>query len=234
MSETGAARRQKTIEEAIVTFTALGIGAIGNILETPPAQSTAKAELEKQTRHLPARVKSEVLQKVELNVDRIDDLKSEDNEQKITTILYFGEQGDPEHIPILEETKKENEDAKIKYARIKAIRRIDERYGLFLRLPFFSEAEEKGNFEPDRRPWRAMVRVTGLEKENLRVVLPGWDSGQEIQINKDRLPKELRRDLRVDRRFFAEVNIGAENESELYFKAFEYTPKDEREKIIYT
>lgn len=84
-----------------------------------------------------------------------------------------------------------------------------------------SEEELRGHFQPNRRPWRAMIRINWIDNGIVGIVLPGWDSDQEVHVIKDIFPTTLWQHLVPDRRFFAQVNIGAEDESELYFTEFE-------------
>ncbi len=60
-------------------------------------------------------------------LDRINDIAGTNKEQKIASILWFGEQGKPEHIAVLEELEKDEDDAEIKSAIKKAMLRLNER-----------------------------------------------------------------------------------------------------------
>ena len=60
-------------------------------------------------------------------LDRINDIAGTNKEQKIASILWFGEQGKQEHIAVLEELEKDEEDAEIKSAIKKAMLRLNER-----------------------------------------------------------------------------------------------------------
>jgi len=60
-------------------------------------------------------------------LDRLNDLKGTNKEQKLASILWFGEQGEQEHIAVLEEKEKDEEDAEIKSAYKKAMLRLNER-----------------------------------------------------------------------------------------------------------
>ena len=58
-------------------------------------------------------------------LDRINDIAETDKEQKIASILWFGEQGKQEHIAVLEELEKDEEDSEIKATIKKAMLRLN-------------------------------------------------------------------------------------------------------------
>jgi hypothetical protein len=83
--------------------------------------------------------------------------------------------------------------------------------------------EIKGEFLPSRKPWRTLVRVVEAdEKENVfNVELPGWDSNQVIKLPIDLVPVEFRSLTKEDYRFYAQVNIGADDQDDLFFDKLE-------------
>ena len=60
-------------------------------------------------------------------LDRINDLAGTNKEQKLASILWFGEQGKQEHIAVLEELEKDEDEAEIKFAYKKAMLRLNQR-----------------------------------------------------------------------------------------------------------
>lgn len=72
----------------------------------------------------------ELLKELNNNIeylDRVNDLAGTDKEQKLASIRWFGEQGKQEHIAVLEELEKEEDNAEIKSAIGKAMLRLTER-----------------------------------------------------------------------------------------------------------
>jgi hypothetical protein len=83
-----------------------------------------------------------------------------------------------------------------------------------------------GHFRPDRKSWRTLIRVEDIEQGSpnggyFYVVLPGWNQRTKIRICFDDVPKNIIPLIEVDRRFHAQVNIGAEQHEELYFTDWE-------------
>jgi hypothetical protein len=84
--------------------------------------------------------------------------------------------------------------------------------------------EFRGEFRPQRRPWRTLVRVDSVdyERSNLYIVVPGWDLNQVVSLHLDDVPPIVRECVsRNQDRFHASVNIGAEGYEDLYFEAWE-------------
>jgi hypothetical protein len=85
--------------------------------------------------------------------------------------------------------------------------------------------ELKGQFSPQRRTWRTQVHIAdvGVEEQSefFYVDLPGWTSDKVIRLRKADLGEELASQLQVDARWHAQVNIGAEDSWELYFRDWE-------------
>jgi hypothetical protein len=79
--------------------------------------------------------------------------------------------------------------------------------------------ELSGEFSQQRRPWRTLVDVVELDPEEFYfyVKLPGWTSDEVIKLRQSDLPRSVWAGLRKSRFLHAEVNIGAESSSELYF-----------------
>jgi CheY-like chemotaxis protein len=89
---------------------------------------------------------------------------------------------------------------------------IREGYGRCLR-------EFAGVFDSTRKPWRTLVRVEDRDDEGAycHVVVPGWNSSAKIRLYLKDLPDNLEHLMAPGSRFHAQVNIGAERASELYF-----------------
>lgn len=84
--------------------------------------------------------------------------------------------------------------------------------------------EFKGEFLPSRRPWRTLVRVEepGDDPKFCYVVLPGWNSSEIISLPVDIVLQDIRARMVPGYRFYANVNMGAESQDELYFSCFEF------------
>jgi hypothetical protein len=85
--------------------------------------------------------------------------------------------------------------------------------------------ELNGEFTSQRRPWRTQVHIADVgvdeQHEFFFVDLPGWISDKVIRLRKVDLGEGLAAQLRVDARWHARVNIGAEDSWELYFRDWE-------------
>ncbi|RRC95908.1 hypothetical protein [Schaalia canis] len=91
-------------------------------------------------------------------------------------------------------------------------------------------AEFRGQYSPQRRPWRALVTFTNISDDgrNVGAVIPGW-SGDEIELVLEKLPSLLAERLRSAFvrgecfRCFAKANLGVEDERDLYLDDWELT-----------
>jgi len=84
--------------------------------------------------------------------------------------------------------------------------------------------EIEGTVVPSRRTWRTLVRVEDVSGERspyVYVVIPAWDPNEVIRLLLGDIPSELHPDIRADARVYAHVNIGAESNEELFFRAWE-------------
>src|SRR5574341_1473652 len=85
--------------------------------------------------------------------------------------------------------------------------------------------EFNGEYLPSRRPWRTLVSVVEVDKESadnkLFVIISAWNSAEVVRLLFDLVPPELRLHIQVGARFYAQVNIGAEDQNDLYFDQFE-------------
>ena len=84
-------------------------------------------------------------------------------------------------------------------------------------------SEMSGTFHPTRRPWRSLVRVEEVDddRECFYAVVSSWDVHKKIRIDKDSVPKGIRKLLQPGSRFHAEVNTGAESHEDLFFVSWE-------------
>lgn len=73
------------------------------------------------------------------------------------------------------------------------------------------------NEKPSHRPWRTLIRVDDVGESFADLIVPAWDSQCVIRLTLADIPANVRE--RIDsgqKRFHAEVNIGAEDTKDLY------------------
>lgn len=101
--------------------------------------------------------------------------------------------------------------------------------------------EINGNPLPQRKAWRTLVRVVAKDTEGgedvLDAIIPGWRPNEAV-----RFPAELLGHYRnmlppgrsdsLELRFFARVNIGAEDARDLYFEGFEPAIEPQNDNIL--
>jgi hypothetical protein len=84
-------------------------------------------------------------------------------------------------------------------------------------------------FIPARRSWSAVLRVdyvyTSGQQTEVDVILPAWNSDEIVKLSLEMFPENIREHVRPEERFFAKVNLGAENQFDLYFENIEYRGK---------
>lgn len=83
--------------------------------------------------------------------------------------------------------------------------------------------ELAGEFASNRKPWRTLIRVVDMDidTKSFFVVLPFWNSSEVIRLPLEIAPVPLRGKLALGFRFHAKVNLGTEDQNDLYFEAFE-------------
>ncbi len=81
--------------------------------------------------------------------------------------------------------------------------------------------EMTSDYEPHRRPWRALVRVEDIADEYAYLILPSWPHREGVKLPLQALPESIRKTVEVGARYFAHVNVGAESASDLYFTNWE-------------
>jgi len=89
--------------------------------------------------------------------------------------------------------------------------------------------EFENRYSPTRQPWRTLVRIEDINKNNYKTmvyaVIPGWDPDDVVRFPLIIFPEELRQSVVPGARFFAKVNIAATHHDELYFEDFEVLEK---------
>ena len=94
---------------------------------------------------------------------------------------------------------------------------------------------------PHRRSWRTLVRVVAKDTEGgedvLDAIIPGWRRDEAVRFpaellgsHKNALPEG--RSDKLELRFFAKVNIGAEDARDLYFEGFEPAMEPQNDNIL--
>jgi hypothetical protein len=78
-------------------------------------------------------------------------------------------------------------------------------------------------FRPHRQPWRAQVVVADVDEERKHFwfEVPSWELSARIRVRSQDLPEEVRGRLELDFRLFAQVNLGAERNEDLFFDSWE-------------
>ena len=87
------------------------------------------------------------------------------------------------------------------------------------------DSELQGHIPETRVPYRVLLRIINIEKESyekvIDVIIPGWNPYRAVRFPASLIPPELQRKLVPGVRLFAQVNIGAKNSDDLYFRNFE-------------
>jgi len=84
-------------------------------------------------------------------------------------------------------------------------------------------AELDGELQPERRPWRTLVRVVEVYEDEGRayVEIPAWPLSEIITLRLPDIPVPIRQLMAAGSRCHAKVNIGAERSEDLYFLDWE-------------
>lgn len=86
--------------------------------------------------------------------------------------------------------------------------------------------ESRGNFLPNRVPTQAIVRIEDVDRDQkpgiVYAVVPGWNHKEVVRFPITIIPGNLQPHVKVGERFLAKVNLGADDQSQLYFEDFEY------------
>lgn len=84
--------------------------------------------------------------------------------------------------------------------------------------------EFAGLFSPERKPWRSLIRVEKInDDKSVDIVIPSWDSSEKVRFPISIFPVKDKTILGM--RFFAKVNIGSENNADLYCYDIEIAEK---------
>jgi CheY-like chemotaxis protein len=84
-------------------------------------------------------------------------------------------------------------------------------------------SELQGHVAPSRKSTRALVRVNDIDLDRgfFYVVVPGWDVRAKVRLDLYNVPTEIRKLVKPDKRFHAQVNTGAQSAHDLYFDEWE-------------
>ncbi len=86
--------------------------------------------------------------------------------------------------------------------------------------------EFKGKYVPSREPIKTLVRIEKVDNDqNLQIVyavISGWNSKEVIRFPITLVPSGIRENIREGVRLWAEVNLGAEDHTELFLDSFEF------------
>jgi len=69
--------------------------------------------------------------------------------------------------------------------------------------------------------WRQLLRVTEITNDHVFFLVPGWSIEISIPVNKTEIPIEIIKEISIDARFFAYVNIDADNVDDIQIKDWE-------------
>lgn len=75
--------------------------------------------------------------------------------------------------------------------------------------------ELAGNYQPHRRPWRTQIRVEEIDEDAgfAGVIIPAWNPTEGVRLRLSDIPE-----VRKGEFLYAQVNLGAERQEELYFE----------------
>lgn len=95
-----------------------------------------------------------------------------------------------------------------------------------IRLGLIESAKElRGEIAPNRKPRKALIRVTDrrddAEGAVLDVIIPSWNPLRAVRFPLSLVPADLQPSVRKGSRLFAQVNIGADDQEDLFFEDFE-------------
>ena len=86
--------------------------------------------------------------------------------------------------------------------------------------------ELRGQIANTRKPHRSLLRIELVEQESIDVIIPGWNPHRAVRLPKSLIPTSFwESHLKIGEHLFAQINIGAEKASDLYFKDFEIAPE---------
>ena len=89
--------------------------------------------------------------------------------------------------------------------------------------------EKRADFSGSERTlWRSLIRVQSVEEDKkiLGLVIPGWNPHETIYFNMCQIPKkilgDIKKGMKPNYRFYARVNIGAQNLNDIYIDLSSY------------
>ena len=78
-----------------------------------------------------------------------------------------------------------------------------------------------GEYTPETRPWRSLVRVEKVEHDIFWVIVPAWSVRIPVCLLISDVPRSMRHLLSRGYRCYARVNTGAEASVDLRFRDWE-------------
>jgi len=103
-----------------------------------------------------------------------------------------------------------------------------------------SQAELNGDVAPERQPRRTLVRIIGVSEEGdepeVSAVIHTWNPDETVRfplglIGDRQITEVLTTSFNEELRLFAEVNVGCQNETELFYERFEFAPEPNLEHL---
>jgi hypothetical protein len=85
-------------------------------------------------------------------------------------------------------------------------------------------SEFNGNISAERRPWRNLIHFLSEDEDFPGLYfaeVPGWPVAQIIKVRTSLLPPQIQAAVRPDYRCFAQVNLGAESDIDLFLDGWE-------------
>ncbi len=87
------------------------------------------------------------------------------------------------------------------------------------------QREFHGEFSPERKPWRTLVRVEEIDRGRTPIlvyaVVPEWDADKRVRFPLSLIPNRIVPAVELQKRLFAQVNVGASIVDDLFFMDFE-------------
>lgn len=96
------------------------------------------------------------------------------------------------------------------------------------------ESELAGHYDPERKPWRTLVRIEGVSKLGetyfAESIVHTWKPELAIRypldlIEDESIEQHLMNNDRWPVRLFAEVNVGCTDTNDLFLRSFEWAPE---------
>lgn len=81
--------------------------------------------------------------------------------------------------------------------------------------------EFNGKLIQERKLWRTYIRIDDVDETHAYLSIPAWNPHKVVSINRKLIKPEISNKLQPDTKLFAQVNIGASDAIDLYFKHWE-------------